>query len=192
MRSNVTYRYSRYYGDYPCNNFMVHVDYQGDDFSWNEGGYIDFDKHREFSKKLEDMLLDQESPIDVKTKTYSWKRTFKRIIFKGEQITKLNLTAIKDDWDKIDFSKTPWSKKIKELKDSYTRKILKSQIKQNDVSIEVNFLYDGAMQKSGSFTISPQVAKWLGEQLIKASQGELEINGSKIKVKEDRNIVPIK
>lgn len=192
MRSKVLYRYGRYYGDYPCNNFMIHVDYQDVGFSWNEGEYIDFDKHQEFSKKLEDMLLDQISPIDVKTKTYSWKRTFKRIILKGEQITKLNLKAIKDAWEEIDFSKTSWSKKIKELKNSYTRKILKSQIKQNNVSIEVNFLYDGYIQKSGSFTISPQVAKWLGEQLIKASQGELEINGSKIKVKEDRNIVPIK
>lgn len=69
---------------------------------------------------------------------------------------------------------------------------MKSQIKQNDVHIKIKFSYESSCQKSGSFIISPQVAKWLGEQLIKASQGELEINGSKIKVKEDRNISPIK
>lgn len=190
MLSKVIYHGLRYYGNYPCENYMVDVDYN---YYWDSGEDIDFDKHREFSKKLEDILLDQISSIDVKTETHPWKRTFKRIFLKGEQITKSTLNRVKEHWYEIDFSKTPWSKKIKELKDSYRRKILKSQIKQNKVNIHVEFLYNkSSMQKSGSFTISPQVAKWLGEQLIKASQGELEINGSKIKVKEDRNIVPIK
>ena len=89
MRSYVDYGYKTY-GNYIFENFAVDIDYMVtgyvtfyyQPFEWNEGDNIDFDRHSEFSKKLEDILLDQISPVDVKTKTYSWKRTFKRIILK--------------------------------------------------------------------------------------------------------------
>lgn len=192
MRSDIDYDLKTY-GGYIFENFTVDVDYV--DFNWDAGDNIDFDEHQEFAKNLENILFGQVSPVDIKTKTYSWKRTFKRIIFKGEQITKLNLKAMKEHWDDIDFSRTPWAKKIKELKHSYMRKVLRREIKQKKVDIKISFDYiDGGVSqpKSGSFIVSPQVAKWLGEQLVKASQGELEINGSKIKVKGDTNISPVK
>jgi hypothetical protein len=85
----------------------------------------------------------------------------------------------------ISFEKTPWENEIKALKQDYSRKIIKEAIKKERLEVLVDFYFSNSPLSKGYFTISAPVARWLGEQLILASQGDLQFEGSKINVKNN-------
>ena len=109
MLSNVTYK-NKFYGNYPCEDFTVEVGYCSD--FRHRHRKIDFEKYHEFSKKLEDILLGQISPVEIRWTTIGEES----IVYKGEKIAKLHLKTIKEHWRHINFKETPWSKEIEELK----------------------------------------------------------------------------
>lgn len=175
------------YGRYQCAEFSITVDYG--DSPWEQGRHMDFDAHPEFAKKLEEMLLGKITPVDLKYQSWPKPET---ILFKGETIARLHLKNIMDHWWSLDFGKTPWRQQIADLKREYVRKVLKQQVGNAENTVEVSFKYEGERQRGGSISLTPPVAKWLGEQLVKASQGDIEFQGAGIRVRKDKTILPPK
>jgi hypothetical protein len=174
----------RNYGGYTSHNGTISLDYQPVgafpiyyDF-WAEGEEINFHANSDFLKRLKEILLGKVCPVDLRD-----------IVLKGETIATLHIKQIVDDWELISFEKTPWENEIKALKQDYSRKIIKEAIKKERLKVLVDFYFINSPLSKGYFTISAPVARWLGEQLILASQGDLQFEGSKINVKNNSIVV---
>lgn len=120
------------------------------------------------------------------------------IAYQGETLAKLHLKSIMKLWGLMDFRKTPWREQIEDLKRSYVRKTIKADVKDSGIEdggieVEVSFKFDenvytqtGGSQGGGGFIITPQMARWLGEQLLRAGEGDLEYGGTKIRARNDK------
>jgi hypothetical protein len=170
------------YGGYEEDDGSISVDYKEYGYSnlysycgcWDEGEEIDFEGNPDFLKKLKEILLGKACPLNLSD-----------IVLKGETIATLHIKQIVDDWELISFEKTPWENEIKALKQDYSRKIIKEKIKKGELGVDVEFSFSNSRQRWGHMSVSAPVARWLGEQLILASQGDLQFKGSEIKVEND-------
>ena len=170
----------RDYGGYKSYAGSVSVDYREDGFfsfpycGWDSGKEINFQENSDFLKRLKEILLGKVSPVDLRD-----------IVLKGETIATLHIRQIVDEWEWISFEKTPWENEIKALKQDYSRKIIKEKIKEGELDVEVLFSFSDSRLSHGHMSVSAPVARWLGEQLILASQGDLQFEGSEINVEND-------
>ena len=169
------------YGGYEEVDGCISVDYKEHGYSnlsycacWDEGEEIDFEGNPDFLKKLKEILLGKACPVNLGD-----------IVLKGETIATLHIKKIVDDWESISFERTPWENEIKALKHDYSRKIIKEKIKKGELGVDVEFWFSNWHQRRGHMSISAPVARWLGEQLILASQGDLQLKGSTINVEND-------
>ena len=176
------------YGGYTASDGSISIDYGRcknwmSDCVWDAGEHISFQANSDFLKRLKEILLGKVCPVDLRD---ALKRD---IVLKGETIATLHIKQIVDDWVLISFEKTPWENEIKALKQDYSRKIIKEAIKKERLEVLVDFYFSNSPLSKGYFTISAPVARWLGEQLILASQGDLQFEGSEINVKNNSIVV---
>jgi hypothetical protein len=170
----------RNYGGYKSHNGTISLDYQTVGAFpiyydlWAQGEEINFHANSDFLKRLKEILLGKVCPVDLRD-----------IVLKGETIATLHIKQIVDDWELISFEKTPWENEIKALKQDYSRKIINEKIKKGELGVDVEFSFSNSRQRWGHMSVSAPVARWLGEQLILASQGDLQFKGSEIKVEND-------
>ncbi len=184
MKIDVNMR-GKIYGGYTDHvGYSVAVDY--DDFSWDAGDDIDFDKHKDMAKQIESALLGKRANANIKGR---WPDEV--IVYKGESIARLHVQKILLHWSFVDFGKSSLADKIRKLRRQCTRRVLKSKIRENrGADIQIEFCYDGdnLRQQGGSVIIPAPIAKWLGKRLIEASSGDLQENGRAVTVDWDGNL----
>lgn len=167
---------------YLCSHYRVSVRYQG---HIADGDWIDFERHPDFLEQLSSILLGQRSPVDIAGHSETYVHT-------GETIARLHIKAIAENWGWIDLTKTPWAERIADLKHRYAEAALKRDLTEGRLDIRVWFTYlSGGNQRSGSFTISRDVARWLGEQLVALANGSSSADGATVEVKNDRELTAV-
>ena len=175
---------NRSYGGYEFKNYSINMDYEN--FDWDRlhayleiGSYFFSDEQKgKIKKELENILLGQIAPRDIRDKDDV-------IVYKGEKVAKLHIITIINSLESIKWNDTPWADAVGRIKQDILRQKIRFHIKEGK-EIFIKFKFDkNSRQDSGSLYISPQVAQWLGEQLIKASQGELAFRGISARVQNN-------
>ena len=178
---------NRSYGGYEFKNFSINIDYRSfdwDRFDWFLGHGLSDEQtkiRKELENKLENILLGQIAPRDIRDEDDV-------IVYKGEKIAKLHIQTISHSsrFESIKWNDTPWANAIDQIKQDIRRQRICIGIKERAREIFIKFKFDkNSSQDSGSLFISPQVAQWLGEQLVKASQGELAFRGISARVQNN-------
>jgi hypothetical protein len=161
------------YGGYSRRNYIVEIYYE----DWNGNPWeADYSENSALLERLLTyILLGQASPTDIKT---DWKT----YVHAGEIIEKHHIEEFVSDWP-VDFTETPWAEKIADLNKHYADEAFKKDFSEGAVKITIDFDYKirGQLypknkqghQFGGKLTLNPDVARWLGKQLIALAEGSL-------------------
>lgn len=161
------------------------------------GNSLPFNRHPEYCRRLEELLLGQVAPGDLRiSHVPRGAEGLLRdgcIVRAGETIASLHLRFITRNWYYVDWEGTPWEADIARLKDEYEEegmeKLLRS--KRFEVSLVFRSLEsEGASLEGGSLRVSANAARWLGEQLMAAADGaHLMSDPPSVEVMNDHIIV---
>lgn len=180
MQMNVTMG-GKIYGSYEYEDFDASIEYDPDVVEPPEYSSIEFHPGSQMARGVATILLGKKCPRGIRGRDKAF------IVHPGERIARLHLEAIMEDFDRIDFSRTPWKRQIAAFRLKSARKRFMTTLRANKVCIVVHFRLGGRKdrQTGGEFAVSPAVAAWLGKQLLRASSGDLGFEAVKTGVRKD-------
>src|SRR6266516_7302855 len=100
MKIQVTLR-KKTYGQAYIPSYSMSVCYD-DDYHLLSGS-IDLDQQEDLVEQISSVLLNQISPVDLPIGTWD-----EACLYSGETISRLHVAKIIENWEEIDFTKTPW------------------------------------------------------------------------------------